>query len=194
MSLPARSPSTAPAHDAAASPRLAGSIGADALALELEAVLAELDAQVQRLALLSGERREAMRRADTSGLARTIASENDAVQTVADLEKRRLGVVSKLAERLAMPDKSQARASDVAAKLGGPIGERIAHRAVVLKQRLDALAKANASLQMAAAHLASHMEGLIRQTAVVLNHAKTYARSGHVTPGAMIVSALDIRS
>lgn len=166
----------------------------EALASDLEAVLAELDAQVQRLQDLAAQRREAMRRADAPALAALIATENAVVQQVAELEKRRLTCVTRLAERLSIPEKGQARASAVAQRLGGATGERIDKRSRVLRERLDALALINASLHAAAQHLSAHMEGLLRQAALVLNHAKTYARTGAVNPGPAVVSALDIRT
>jgi ribosomal protein L18 len=190
MSVMQRNPSGT-ALNAAPTPNVPA---CEALASDLEAVLAELDAQVQRLHDIAGQRREAMRHADASKLAALITTENVIVQQVADLEKRRLTAVSRLAERLSLPEKGQARATTVAQRLGGAAGERIDKRSRVLRERLDALAALNASLQSAAQHLSSHMEGLLRQAALVLNHAKTYARTGAVTPGPAVVSALDIRS
>ena len=167
---------------------------ADELARELDAVLAEFDAHVQRLHELATRRGESLRRADTRTLGELIAQENAVVQLVAELEKRRVTVVGALADRLSIPEKNQARAGVVASKVGGVIGERLVARARTLRDRLESLGRLNASLQLAASQLGAHMEGLLRQASQALNHAKTYARNGAVGAGATVVSALDLRS
>jgi hypothetical protein len=166
----------------------------DALAGDVERVLCDLVAQIQRLTALAHERREALRRADAPCLARCIAAENDAVQAVADIEKRRLTVVARLADRLGEPGKAHAKITALGERLGGAIGERLAARARELKDLIDSLKRLNESSRAAAATLAAHMEGLWRQAAQVLNHSKTYGRLGVVAPGSAVISAVDLRS
>lgn len=166
----------------------------DALVREFEQVLIALEAQIQKLSALAGARREAMRRADAAGLAACIAEENQAVQQVADLEKRRVAVVGHLAQRLGLPDKTQARATDVAERVGGPAGERLRTRAESVRAGVIALTRTNTALKLAAQHLAAHMDGLWRQASAVLNHAQTYGRRGIIGAGPSVVSALDVRS
>ena len=92
----------------------------DALAADVERILCDLLAQIQRLTRLAGERREAMKKADTAGLARCIALENEAVQAVAEIEKRRLTAVGRLAERLGERDKPTRASPCSPAALAGP--------------------------------------------------------------------------
>jgi uncharacterized small protein (DUF1192 family) len=166
----------------------------DALAAEVERVLCDLSAQFQRMIALADQRRQAMSRADTAGLARCITEENVAVQTVAEIEKRRITAVGRLAERLSSPAQTQTRMSWLAERLGGPIGERMARHVAELKKQIETLKKANEIARLAAQNLSSHMEGLWRQASQVLNHSQSYGRRGVVEPGASVVSAVDLRS
>lgn len=161
---------------------------------EVERVLCEMAAQIQRLSSLASDRREAMRRADTDRLARCIADENDAVQRVAELEKRRLAAVGPLAERLGSPERTQTSASWIADRVGGRIGQRLRERAAELRQGIETLQRLNDAAQHAAVRLAAHMEGLWRQASQSLNESRTYSRRGAVLPGATVVSGLDVRT
>lgn len=169
-------------------------VSLDGLALEVERILRDLQAQFQRLSGLAGERLEAMRRADTARLARCIAQENEVVQQVAEIEKRRIVAVGRLAERLGSSDKSQAKASWLGERLGGAAGERLTRSATELRTRIESLMKSNEVARLTALTLSSHMEGLWRQALQVLNHSKTYGRMGVVGPGATVISAVDVRS
>lgn len=166
----------------------------DALALEVERIMCDLQAQFQRLTTLAAERLEAMRNADTRRLARCIADENEAVQAVAEIEKRRITAVGRLAERFGSADKSHTRVSWLAERVGGPVGDRLAARASELKSRIESLTKANEVARLTASTLSSHMEGLWRQAVQVLNHAQTYGRMGVMGAGPAVTSAVDVRS
>ncbi len=166
----------------------------DAAAAEVERIMCDLQAQFQRLTALSSERLESMRTADAGRLARCIAQENEAVQAVAEIEKRRITAVGRLAEQFGSGDKAQTRVSWLAERIGGPIGERLAAHATDLRARIESLTKANEVARLTALTLSSHMEGLWRQAVRVLNHSQTYGRMGVVGPGPAVVSAVDVRS
>lgn len=166
----------------------------DPAAAELERIFGDLIAHLTRLRTLAGERLDAIRRADASRLASTIAKENETVQQVVEVEKRRVAAVTTLAQRLGSAEKSQTRLTWIAQRLGGSIGERLSRRADELRDAVQSLAPINEAARQAAQHLAQHMEGLWRQAAAVLNHSKTYGRVGRIEPGPAVVSALDVRS
>lgn len=167
---------------------------ADPLVADLDGLLETLQEQYRTLQRVGRERREAIRRADPEGVAACIGIENQAVQAIAEVEKRRITVVGLLAQRFAIPEKSQARLTAIAAALGGTVGERLAKRAQELRELLEAVRKENEVVRMAAEQLSRHMEGLWKQACGVLSHARTYGRQGSVDPGPSIVSALDLRS
>jgi len=167
---------------------------AEALASELAGVLDALISQYRRLGAAGEARRDAMRRAHLKHLAACIDAENRAVQEIADIEKRRVRVVGDLAARLGGPEKSQTRVTWIAERLGGESGRMLLERAQALRELMGQVVRQNDITRRAAEHLARHMEGLWRQAASVLNHAKTYGRAGVVAPGPSVVSALDLKS
>lgn len=194
QTLPHPKPKSAGTKPGASNAASAAEPTTESLTLEVERIFCELGAQVARLEDLAGRRRMALAHADTRGLADCIAAENIAVQRVADLEKLRVSVARTLAARLGWSEQSELRVSWLGRRVGGALGERLTARAVELRERLEALARSNQSAELAARTLAAHMEGLWRQAASVLNHSKTYARTGAVLPGASVVSALDVQS
>lgn len=164
---------------------------ADPQTAELERVLLEVAARYDDLARLAGQRREAMRQADTRALAVCIDLENQAVQALADLERRRMIVVEALAGRVGAPAKSQTPVSQLAPLLPEPARTRLLTLAQRLREAMEAVSKVNESTRRAAEQLAGHMEALMRHVAAKLNHAQTYGPKGLVGPGARVVSAVD---
>lgn len=166
----------------------------EALAHELERVMDELVGCYRRLVLLARQRHGAIRGADRAGLAACVRAENEVVQAVASAERRRVAVVGELAGRLGSREGSQTRVTWVASALGGERGERIGAVAEELRGLIGELLEENRASRIAAESLARHMDGLVRQVAAALNHARTYGRGGSVEAGPRVVSALDVRS
>ena len=158
----------------------------------LVALLDEMAIVYERMRSLAQERHEAVRCADARRLARTVARENEAVQDLAELEKRRIAIVARLAEQLGSPERSQTRVSWIAERLGGQTGQRLAQRAANLRKIMSELHRENEVVRAALTKLAAHVEGLWRQVLAVLNHARTYGRLGAVEPGPRVVSAVDV--
>jgi len=166
----------------------------DAGVLELEALMRELIAEYQVLNELAGKRQDAMRQADTRTLGETIGAENVSVQRVAELERKRLPVVGELAKKLQAPPKTEVTVSWLAQRLSGAAGERLSQLAATLRGLIQSLLKQNEASKRTAETLASHMDGLLKQVAASLNHARTYSPSGLVTAGPRVVSAIDVKS
>lgn len=166
----------------------------DAGVLELEAILRELITEYEKLNALAKQRQDAMRHADTRTLGATIGEENLAVQRVADLERKRMPLVGELAKKLQAPPKSEITLTWISKKLSGAAGERLAGLAARLRGLIQALLKQNEASKKTAETLATHMDGLLRQVAASLNHARTYSQSGLVTAGPRVVSAIDVKS
>lgn len=163
----------------------------DPQAAQLESLLREIGACYEALARCAIDRREAMRRADTQGLARCVQEENRQVQAIAELERRRMIVVEALAARFGAPEKSQTPVSRLAPLLPEPSRSRLLTLAQGLRELMERVTALNDSTRRAAETLASHMEGLLRHVASKLNHAQVYGPRGVVAPGARVVSAID---
>ncbi|MFM9958043.1 MAG: flagellar protein FlgN [Phycisphaerales bacterium] len=160
-------------------------------AAELEKVLLQIADRYETLARCASDRREAMRRADARALANCIDTENQAVQALADLERRRMIVVEAIAAAIGSPDRSQTPVSRLAPALPEPARSRLLVLSASLRELMENVSRLNESARRAAEMLAAHMEGLMRHVAARLNHAQTYNPKGVVTCGPRIVTGLD---
>jgi len=169
---------------------------------ELETLLRELLVEHEQLLTLAHTQKLAIRRADTAALGSCIHQQNEIVQRVAELEKRRLALTMRLAERL-KPAQKSASASVIPDRptitwlvqsLPVAVRDRIVRAADRLRELLMKLHREHAALKEAAAALATHMEAVIRQVTGRLSHAGTYGRRGTVENRVQIVSTLDLRS
>lgn len=166
----------------------------DPLVGELEALMRDLLVRYERIRTLADERLDAIRRSDGGRLARVIGMENEIIQEIAEIEKRRIGVVGRFAERLGSPSRTQTTMSWIAERLGEPVRGRLLALARTLRETIEVVRRENAVARTAAETLAQHMSGLLRTVAAHLNHAKTYGRRGTVDAGPSVVSALDVTS
>lgn len=166
----------------------------DANVVELEAVLRQLIMEYEKLNELAGKRQDAMRHADTRTLGEMIGAENLSVQRVAELERRRLPLVAEVARRLSVPPKTEVTITWLAQRISGAAGERLSGLATRLRGLIQALLRTNEASKRTAEALATHMDGLMRQVAASLNHARTYSASGLVKAGPRVVTAIDVKS
>ncbi|MEM1166947.1 MAG: flagellar export chaperone FlgN [Planctomycetota bacterium] len=165
----------------------------DPMAEELESFLRELSECYEQLRSLAHLRGEAIRRAEPDRLAACIAQENTLIQRVSEAEKRRLGLVSRFADRLGSPAKGQTAVSWIAERCAEPQRARLEGLASRLREAMTAVMVLNRSSKMAAERVSSHLDGVWRQVSSELSHSKTYGRGGQVATGAsQVVSALDV--
>jgi hypothetical protein len=166
----------------------------DRLASDLERVLMELIAVYEAMASSAAERLAAIRGCDGARLTMIVRRENELVQRVAEIEKRRVGVVGTLADRLGLTDRSGTRIGQIADRLEDPWRERVRGLADRLRGLLTRVRRDNEVSGRAAASLSEHMGGLVRALAREMNHAKTYGRRGFVEAGPAVTSSVDVKS
>jgi hypothetical protein len=176
---------------------------------ELETLLQQLLREHEELLVLAAAHREAISHADPHSLGSCVQRQNEVLQRVAELEKRRLGLMARLAEKMkpltprnsaggtrrgieTLPDRPTV--SWIARTLPEPIRSRLVALAERLRELLAHLQREHAALREASNALAAHMEGRMRQLARKLSHAGTYGRKGVVESRVQVVSALDLRS
>jgi hypothetical protein len=164
-----------------------------AASAELDAALHELIAIYERLLDLTNRRREAINNAQPRKLAAYIAEENDLVQQIAQIEKRRMLAASRLADALGLPDKSQTTVRAIAAKLTGEPAERLTRSAATLRAIAERVQRANEIVKNAAETLAAHVEGLMRTVQCQLTRATTYEARGRMAMKPTAPAALDLR-
>ncbi len=174
-----------------------GPASLETIGAELEGLIALL---IDRHAGLLGavkDHRGALARADAVAMERSVHTQNEHVQVIAELERRRLAVLARLAE-VTGQDKAQASQkptiSWAASLLPEPLRGRVLAAGAVLKERLTELAAQTKVVRQAAEAMAGQMEGLFRQVAQRLSHSGTYTPRGRVEARTQVVTALDIRS
>ncbi len=163
----------------------------DHMLRQLDGVVKQMIAQYEQLAHLARQRHDAVCRADPGAVSALIAIEQQVAQEVTRLEPERARFVGGLASALGSDQGGKTTLTWIAQRIGGASGERLAQQAQELRGRLETVRHENDVVRRALVQLAAHMEGLWRQAASVLNHAKTYGRQGNVEPGPRVISTLD---
>jgi len=164
------------------------------LVAELECVLRELIGVYEGLVSSAADRLAAIRGSDSARLAKVVGRENELVQRVVEIEKRRIGVVERLAERFGFTEKSGTRVGQLVERMDEPWRGRLGELAVRLRGLLDRMRRENEVSGRAASNLADHMGGLVRALTREMNHAKTYGRRGVMEAGPAVVSSVDVKS
>lgn len=158
---------------------------------ELEAVLKKLaEAQHALLACIDA-RRDAMREADAFGLGRCLTRESEVVGEIGRLDERRQKVVGAIAAMIGSERGERTTFSEIASRVPGDRGVALRTMALSLRELMERVQRQNASARSAAEMLAAHMQGLSKQVAQTLNHAKTYGRRGTVDVGPAVISGVD---
>ena len=179
----------------------------DPAVAELETLLRGLLAEHGELLNLAAEHRRAISKADSAALAACLAQQGQVVQRVADLERRRMSLMVRLSDRLRSSGVERALGSGVqpvvpdrititslARTLPEPVRTRLIAVAERLRELLERLHREHLVLKEAAAALASHMEGVMRQVGRAFSHAGTYGRRGAVDGAVQVISGLDLRT
>ncbi|MEQ9616438.1 MAG: flagellar export chaperone FlgN [Phycisphaerales bacterium] len=165
---------------------------------ELDRLVTNLESQYRAMLEAVEAHERAMRVADSATMATCVARENDAVQAIAELDKRRAHIVSlyKKSNGVTAPrdGAEPLTITAIARRIGGESGGRLAARAEALRELIAAVRRKTDALHMAAKLLGAHMDGLMRQVMQMLNHAQVYSRGGSVSSGPAVTTALDITS
>lgn len=168
-------------------------IDLNAASADLDAALRELIGIYQRMLELAERRRDAISKAEPRKLAVCVAEENDLVQQVAEIEKKRMVAATQLASALGLPGKSQTTVTAIAAKLTGEPAARLSRSAAALRDIAERVRRTNEIVKAAAESLASHVEGLMRTVQNQLTKATTYEARGRMNIRPTAPAALDLR-
>lgn len=179
---------------------------------ELDTLLRQMIAEHETLLTLATEHRRAIAQADMSGLASAVHKQQEGVQRIAALERRRATLIPILcppadaarptahghavtaAAPRQPPGPAQTTITGIATAAPEPARTRLLSLGQTLRDLINKLHNEHRVIREAASSLSSHMEGLMRQVYRKLSHAGTYARGGSVSADVQVVSALDLRS
>lgn len=135
------------------------SITLDQAVHELEAVLRELCEAHQRMSILLADKLGALRRADHAAVAVALGRENQQIQLIGELEKRRLTLVALLTQLIAPTAQTPWRLTELAVHLPEPArGRLLALRSQMMNQ-MQTVQKESALARRVSQELVRHMQG-----------------------------------
>lgn len=166
----------------AASGRSAGD-GLVEIVGELLDRLADLQGELRELLALADAKLEALRRADADGLQRCSSAESQRLERVLRLNRERAAVLARLAQRLHWPEAASASLSDIAARVGEPLGSRLRARSVPLREVAAQLEKKNRVAALVARNLQEHVRAIFATVAEADAQPLGYTPGGRLASG-----------
>lgn len=168
----------------------------DSLALDLQDLLQKLVIAHEQLLVFAAAREKALATFSMADLALGVKRENAVVAEVAKLERERSEVVGRLLESSAAsgvtPKSAPVTIHAIAPLLSREREASVLAVAAQLRERIETLHAKNAALKVAAATLAAHSQGLLREACSRLNHSGAYCARGTVNAGPPVLTAIDV--
>jgi hypothetical protein len=150
----------------------------DKLAAQLEALLQELLQAHETLGALVLHKRQALGRAEHDHVVQLLGQENQCVQTISELEKRRLQMVADLTLAV-VPDAAEPlMLADLAQHLAEPVRGRLLVLRQQLRQRMQRIKADTGVARRATEALVQHMRGLVQTISAVCTAAGVYGPGG----------------
>lgn len=166
----------------------------EALARELERLLAALAGEHERLRAITAARRAALSRADAVALGACTTDENEVVQRIALLDKERATLALVAARAFGLPATESPTLSWIAANVPESRRGSLMAAAGRLRDLIATVRHERAAVGQAADALANHMRGILRAVEQRLTGAAAYSRSGTAPALAGALCALDMTS
>ncbi|NJL32279.1 MAG: flagellar protein FlgN [Phycisphaerales bacterium] len=161
---------------------------------ELEAVLRELCEAHLRMSALLADKLGALRRADHKAVAASLGMENQQVQLIGELEKRRLTLAALLTQMIEPSAKAPWRLTELAQHLAEPARGRVLALRAQMVTTMQKVQKESAVTRRASEELVRHMQGLMRSVTSSVSGASVYGRSGQPPRAAMALSTFETRA
>lgn len=158
----------------------------------LEAVLAQaIERQRQLLSLLE-RKRLALRQGKDQEMIDLTRLENASVQTISDLEKRRLKLVAELTLMVDPSAQEPLKMKDLAERLPEPHRGRLLVTRANLVNAITQVAEQTSVVRRASESLLKHVNGLIRTIGVVSHGGAAYGQTGQVNTKPARMSTLNL--
>jgi len=158
---------------------------------KLESILnQQLSVHDQLLALLK-QKRDALRGADPQRITLCCAQENELVQAISELEKKRLAVMGELTALIVPAREEPLRLLDLAQHIEEPARGRLLVLRQHLKERMTQSSKETAMARRATELLVRHMQGLIQTLGNVMTGIGVYSHKGAPPQGAMAINTFN---
>ncbi|MFG0326089.1 MAG: hypothetical protein ACF8SC_02315 [Phycisphaerales bacterium JB037] len=167
-------------------------------ASELMQVLEDMSAAHDELSVAGNAMRAALASADRGSLELARLGQQRALTRIAELDAQRRMVVRRAIEgerelrRLDRSGRREPSVREIAGVLREPMRSELLARGEALRERILLAQREQRVLRAAAGSLLKHVQGLLTQFGRALDGAKTYSRSGGLTPGAAPACGIDL--
>lgn len=145
---------------------------------ELEAHMTQLTEEHEQLLGLVRRKREAMRSAHPALVTDCCERENQHVQRIAHIEKRRQDLVGRITDQIAPGVDRPMRLTDLIHHTAQPRRDRLTAMHRKLRQTMRDIQRENDIARRATEGLLRHVRGVIQQVTHALDGGKTYGRRG----------------
>ncbi|MAD19783.1 MAG: hypothetical protein CMJ52_06120 [Planctomycetaceae bacterium] len=156
----------------------------------LEATLATQAEGYRRFLDAIGRKRDAIRNADLDRVPEIARIEEQIVDRLERLDRRRDEESRRLAETLGLA--SDSTVSDVVAALGAADGSKLAVLATQLRELIERSKQEHSVVRAAADSLARHMAGIVQSVTGALSGTGVYGRQGRLRDGSSLATGLDL--
>jgi hypothetical protein len=165
--------------------------------VDAETLLKVMTHQLEHYRRLHGcinRKRQAIRSADIDAITALCQMENALIQRLGDLEKQRLECVGRVTERAAPRAAQPLSASEIAARLDGPIGAALAQLATRLRDAVTDVRRESSVVAAAADALNRHVSGIMQTVTGALTGTRVYESRGRLAVAAQPDHCIDIKS
>jgi hypothetical protein len=153
---------------------------------KLDSMLADLETEHNKLLDLAHAHKDALTQASVEELRDITIKTSDVLMRVASIEDRRRAMIERDTGSLGTLDQ-------LIEQMNPTDQDRIGKRRSRLRELILRVQEEQSAVRQASEHLASHMQGLIKQVSASLSHSGTYSRGGAVDPSrSQVVSSLDV--
>lgn len=167
----------------------------DSLEQELQSLLkllGEMTALHEAWLPLCVEKRKALAAANADRLNEICRLENEKLQAVGEMEKRRLNLVASLTRRLDPGAKTPMKMVDLAEALPEPQRGNLLIARQQLRERISEVKTQSSIARRATESLMKHMGSLVHSVASAATGGSTYTHRGGTHPTAMTLSTMNM--
>ena len=157
----------------------------------LEALLHEQIAAHESLLGLLQRKREALGRADHAAITRLCEQENRFVQSVSEMEKKRLLLVGDITLALEPAATAPLRLPELAERLPEPSRGKVLVLRQRLRTRMEQVREEVGVARRATESLMRHMQGLVQTIGQAVTGVATYNRAGAMPRAALAISTFN---
>jgi len=158
----------------------------------LEAVLRGLLKEHESLLKLATLHRDALRKADSSGISRVTADRAGVNARILALDTQRAEIVSAMAKNFGLHG-AGVTVRALIAQIGGQAAMQLGALAEKLRQIIERARTEQAALRDATATVAGHLGGVLTQVVRTCSVGQTYTARGKMTAGTAMPASIDFK-